>query len=69
MKKLLTQAQRIERKLKLHSEIMGKLVMQGMERNKASREALRRMQAHPRFKVCDDFFTAVELEGYSLPHG
>lgn len=59
---------RIEWALKTHFEIMAQLEKMGMLRADASREALRRMKEKKfRFTEWRDYFTAVEIEGNSLP--
>ena len=59
----------IIKNIKLHSEIMAQLEKMGLNHTDASREALRRMQdAKFKFSEWRDYFTAVEVEGYSLSH-
>jgi len=59
---------RITATRRLHYEIMTQLKKQGFGHIDAGREALRRMEASPQLTEWRDFFTAVEVEGYSLPH-
>lgn len=67
----LAQAAKIEQRLKTHSLVVAQLERMGMARESASKEAFRRMQQYPKRNhemEWQDFFTAVEVEGYSLPH-
>ena len=74
-KNIVTVEGHILRGLHLHSEIMARLEQptaynpHGLTRTEASREALRRLQDKKfKFDQWRDYFTAVELEGFSLPH-
>jgi hypothetical protein len=60
----------IYRRLRLHNDVMTELEREGYMHEIASREALRRLQDKSwRFTHWEDYFTAVEREGYSLKHG
>lgn len=61
--------QQIRNHLALHREIMVQLEQLGMSERNASRESLRRMEEQNfKYNHWRDYFTAVELEGLSLPH-
>ena len=65
----MSQNERISRNLKLHEAIMIELEHEGFDHKNASREALRRLQDKKfKFDNWRDYFTTVEIEGYSLPH-
>lgn len=65
----MTSDKQIIRALKLHWAIMQQLEAMGMEKNLASRESMRRLQAKKlKFDNWEDYFTAVEREGFSLTH-
>ena len=53
----------VRRNLALHAKVMAQLISLGMDRDAASKEALRRMREKKfRFDHAEDYFTALEID-------